>query len=194
MGLKEFSLVFILELELLQMYSTTVVGVFDNCGVASEALLALKEQGFKAKSLSVAGWFDQGSSGNDVSQSTISTNKPHSLINRLRRQIGWSDNPAAVTIPGVGSFVVAGPLQNEFDSSSVRGMLKGITAALVSLDVPEYDAMVFEALILEGKLLVTVNVQDQFEKLKASEVVHQFHSLNIPTRPSLSSRHARLAS
>ncbi len=176
------------------MYTTTIVGVFESSNSATDVLLYLRGEGFEPGALSVVGWFDQNIDSAGSLRSSRSTHQSTSLVTRLQKQIGWIDSPAALTIPTVGSFIVAGPLRDVFDSSSVRETLKGLTDALVSFDVPEYDAMIFEALILEGKILVAINVQDEHERLKASEIVHQFHALNIPTRPKVSCRHGDLAS
>ncbi len=66
----------------------------------------------------------------------------------------------ALTIPGLGPVIAAGPLVGGIIGGAAGAVTGGITAALIKSGVPEEDAARYEAHLQRGGALVTVQTTD----------------------------------
>jgi len=71
--------------------------------------------------------------------------------------VGWLTGMGALVIPGLGPFLVAGPIVAALAGAGAVGALGGIIGALVGLGIPEYEARRYEGRIREGGILLSVH-------------------------------------
>jgi hypothetical protein len=74
------------------------------------------------------------------------------------RRIGFA-SIGALAIPGVGSFVAAGPIILALGDALVGGS-GGIASALVAMGVNEVEARHYEARIRDGRILISVHAEN----------------------------------
>ena len=63
----------------------------------------------------------------------------------------------ALTIPGLGPFLAAGPIMTTLAGLGVGGAVGGLMGALVGLGLPEYEAKRYEGRLKEGGVLLSVH-------------------------------------
>jgi hypothetical protein len=71
--------------------------------------------------------------------------------------IGWLAGTGTLAIPGLGPFLVAGPLVATLAGIGVGGALGGLTGALIGLGIPEYEAKRYRGRIEKGGILLSVH-------------------------------------
>ena len=86
--------------------------------------------------------------------------------------LGWIASLGALTIPGVGPLVAAGPILAALSGAAVGAALGGIAGALVGMGIPEFEAKLYEGKIKSGGILVAVHCKDSQHVHKAKEIFH----------------------
>ena len=76
----------------------------------------------------------------------------------------------ALTIPGVGPFIAAGPIMATLAGVGAGGAVGGLIGALVGMGIPEFEAKRYEGHIKEGGVLLSVHC-DTSEKIKRAKEV-----------------------
>lgn len=85
--------------------------------------------------------------------------------------LGWLLGIGALTLPGLGAFVAAGPIMGLLAGAGAGGAAGGLLGALVGLGIPEYEAKRYEGRIKEGGLLLSVHCDDNEWKQKAIDIL-----------------------
>jgi len=73
--------------------------------------------------------------------------------------LGWLAGIGSFAIPGIGAFIAAGPIMAALSGAAVGAAMGGVTGALVGMGIPEYEARRYDALLREGKLLLSVHTE-----------------------------------
>jgi hypothetical protein len=84
--------------------------------------------------------------------------------------IGLLAGLGALTIPGVGPFIAAGPLMAALSGVAAGATVGGIAGALVGMGIPEIEAKRYEGKIRGGNLLVAVHTETSEERAAAERV------------------------
>lgn len=84
--------------------------------------------------------------------------------------LGWLVGIGALSIPGVGPFIAAGPIMAALGGAAVGGAVGGITGALIGMGIPEYEAKRYEGKIKDGNILISVHTDDSGEVSRAKEI------------------------
>jgi hypothetical protein len=84
--------------------------------------------------------------------------------------LGWLAGIGALSIPGVGPFIAAGPIMAALGGSAIGAAAGGITGALIGMGIPEYEAKRYESNVKEGKVLVSVHSDNADETRRAKEI------------------------
>ncbi|HVO45325.1 MAG TPA: hypothetical protein VMT29_03225 [Steroidobacteraceae bacterium] len=71
--------------------------------------------------------------------------------------IGVLAGVGALTIPGLGPFIAAGPLMAGLAGLGAGGAVGGLVGALVGMGIPEYEAKRYEGRVKGGGILLSVH-------------------------------------
>jgi hypothetical protein len=85
----------------------------------------------------------------------------------------------ALTIPGVGPFIAAGPIMATLAGVGAGGAVGGLIGALVGMGIPEYEAKRYEGWVKEGGVLLSVHCDTSDEIKRAKNVLEQTRAQNI---------------
>jgi len=87
--------------------------------------------------------------------------------------LGWLIGIGALTIPGLGPFVAAGPIMAALAGVGVGGTVGGFAGALVGLGVPEYEAKRYEGRLQRGGILLSLHCDTSEEIDKAKHIMER---------------------
>jgi hypothetical protein len=79
----------------------------------------------------------------------------------------------ALTIPGVGPFIAAGPLVAALAGAGAGGAVGGLIGALVGMGIPEYEAKRYEGRVKSGGVLLSVHCDTSDEISRAKELLKE---------------------
>lgn len=79
----------------------------------------------------------------------------------------------ALSIPGFGPFIAAGPLMATLSGLGAGGTIGGIIGALVGSGIPEYEAKRYENRLKEGGILLAVRTNSEALAKRIKEVMQQ---------------------
>jgi hypothetical protein len=77
----------------------------------------------------------------------------------------------ALSIPGVGPFIAAGPIMGALAGLGVGGAVGGLVGALVGMGIPEYEAKRYEGRVKNGGVLLSVHCDTSDEIKRAKELL-----------------------
>lgn len=92
---------------------------------------------------------------------------------------GWLAGIGSLAIPGLGPFVAAGPILAALSGAAVGAALGGIAGALVGMGIPEYEARRYEAQLREGKLLLSIHLEDAETMERVLQVIRASKAAEI---------------
>ena len=84
--------------------------------------------------------------------------------------LGWIAGIGALSIPGVGPFIAAGPILAALSGAAVGATVGGITGGLIGLGVPEIEAKRYEGRLKEGNILISVHTDNSEEINRAKSI------------------------
>ena len=84
--------------------------------------------------------------------------------------LGWLVGIGALTIPGLGPFIAAGPIMAALSGAAVGGAVGGVTGALIGLGFSEYEAKRYEGKIKGGNVLISVHTESAEDVSQAKEI------------------------
>jgi hypothetical protein len=120
-----------------------VYGIATSEMQADAILRSLQAAGFSSDDVSVL-FPDRGTSRDFAHVQT--TKSPEGAATgagtggMLGGALGWLAGIGALSIPGVGAFIAAGPIMAALSGAAVGAAVGGFTGALVGVGVPEYEA------------------------------------------------------
>lgn len=99
----------------------------------------------------------------------------------------------ALSIPGIGPFIAAGPIMATLGGMGLGGALGTVVGALIGLGIPEYEAKRYESRINEGGILLAVHANsDEFAKrIKDSLIKQGVEDVTISSEASASKNATR---
>jgi len=95
--------------------------------------------------------------------------------------LGWLVGAGALTIPGVGPLVAAGPIIAALSGLAVGGTIGGFTGALVGMGIPEYEAQQYAGKLREGNILLCVHADGSDEAARIRQVFTNEKAEHIST-------------
>lgn len=87
--------------------------------------------------------------------------------------LGWLVGIGAVSIPGVGPFIAAGPIVAALSGAAVGAGVGGLGGALIGLGIPEYEARLYEGKLGSGNILISVHTDKTEEAHNAKRILHE---------------------
>lgn len=164
-----------------------LVGVYDSEQAAINAIKALLEQGYSHDEISVI-----GSDNEDVEsiKEATGTKTDEGLAvgaaagGALGGIGGLLAGLGALTIPGIGPLLAAGPIAATLAGAAVGAGVGGIAGALAGLGIPEDEAERYEDYVREGKILVLVEKRDDYIERNLTDLDSANDPGTLDGRPS----------
>lgn len=85
--------------------------------------------------------------------------------------IGMLAGIGALSIPGIGPFIAAGPLMAALAGSGVGGGAGLLIGALAGMGIPEFEAKRYQDRLKSGGILISVHSDNSKEVDKASDIL-----------------------
>jgi hypothetical protein len=162
--------------------NTAVFGLYPNHSSAEQGVESLKEAGFRNTDISVlfpqnVGSKDFGHEKGNKSPEGAAAGAGTGAI--LGGTLGWLAGIGALAIPGLGPFIVAGPIVAALAGMGVGGTVGGITGALIGMGIPEYVAKRYEGRVKEGGILLSVHSDNSEWTNRAKEILERTGAQDI---------------
>jgi len=87
--------------------------------------------------------------------------------------LGWLACIGALSIPGFGPFIAAGPIMSVLGGIGVGGAIGGLTGAFLGLGIPEYEAKRYAGRIRKGGILLSVHCENSDWTKRAKSILDQ---------------------
>jgi hypothetical protein len=85
--------------------------------------------------------------------------------------LGWLVGIGALSIPGIGPLVAAGPIVAALAGAGAVGATGGLVGGLIGAGIPEVEAKRYAGRIREGGYLITVHCDDREWAKRAKEIL-----------------------
>jgi hypothetical protein len=164
------------------MSDKVVIGVFDTYEQAGAVLESLRESDFRPEQISM-----MGADKEDLRFATADYQKPGpdpaiTTGSVLGAVGGWLVGLAAISVPGIGPFLAAGPIFAAISGAAAGGLAGAIAGAMLHFDIPEYEAKIYEGHLTQGKVMVAVHTQGRGEHHRAEAIMEQHGAIEVDTR------------
>ena len=95
--------------------------------------------------------------------------------------LGWIAGIGALTIPGIGIFIAAGPIMSALSGAAVGAAAGGVAGGLIGLGIPELEAKRYEGKIKTGNILISVHTENADEIKLATDIFYEYGGEDICT-------------
>jgi hypothetical protein len=156
--------------------NTAVFGIYKSRTQAEQAIERLISAGFSSNDISVL-LADEHSTREFAHEKN--TKAPEGAATGaaaggvIGGTLGLLAGIGALSIPGVGPLIAAGPIMGALAGMGAGGAVGGVVGALVGMGIPEYEAKRYEGRIKEGGILLSVHCETSEEVSRAKEILEQ---------------------
>jgi hypothetical protein len=162
--------------------NTAVFGIYPSLTSVEIGVDELKSGGFRNTDISVlfpesAGTRDFAHEKNTKAPEGATAGAGTGAV--LGGALGWLIGIGALTIPGIGPFIVAGPMMAALAGAGVGGTVGGITGALIGMGIPEYEAKRYEGQVKSGGILLSVHSDTSEWTKRAKEILRKTGAQDI---------------
>jgi uncharacterized membrane protein len=157
-------------------YEKNVVGVYETEQEAIIAIENLVKQGYDKQDICVVG--KDLKNVNHIADETGTVAEEGAATGALTGGTlggltGLLVGVGALTIPGVGPIIAAGPIASSLIGAVAGAGLGGLTGALIGIGIPDHEAEYYGNSVKEGKILVltknrTTDVDDKISLAEAN--------------------------
>lgn len=165
-----------------KMENLVVYGIYPNQQAAEQAVLSLRNSGFRLADVSVL----LSSPGSTKEFSHVNgTKAPEGAVYGASSGVlaggafGLLAGIGAIAIPGVGPLIAAGPIMATLAGIGAGSVTGGVVGALVGAGFPEYEAKRFEGRIAKGGILLSVHADDSQWQEKAEKILEETGATDI---------------
>ena len=154
----------------------TVWGVYASYPSVEDAVEILKEAGVRNMDISV---LFPDEAGSEAFAHHNGTKAPEGFVSDLGTgavvggTLGWLMGIGALTIPGLGLVVAAGPVMAALAGLGAGSTLGGIAGALIAMGVREHQANRYEVRVKEGAILLSVHSANAGGSRRATEIMER---------------------
>lgn len=149
--------------------------VFPDRGRFEAALEALRDAGFRNSDVSAIIPERDRTTKDLVAE--INTKAPEGAATgagagaALGGVLGWLVGIGALTIPGIGPLVAAGPIIAALAGAGAVGATGGLVGGLIGAGIPEVEAKRYAGRIRDGGYLISVHCDDREWVKRAKEIL-----------------------
>lgn len=166
--------------------SETILAVYDTLDMAHAAVRDLTNSGFDRSDIGVAARDYNAADWEHEDVSGAEGSGFGALVGGLT---GIVMGLTAITIPGVGAIIAAGPLAAALGAATggaigaVAGAATGgLVASLVDLGIPDEDAATYAEHVRRGGALVSVTVHDENMIPQATSILKRYNPIDVDRR------------
>lgn len=166
--------------------SETILAVYDTLDMAHAAVRDLTSSGFDRSNIGVAARDYNAADWEHEDVSGAEGSGFGALVGGLT---GIVMGLTAITIPGIGAIIAAGPLAAALGAATggaigaVAGAATGgLVASLVDLGIPDDDAETYAEHVRRGGALVSVTVQDESMVPQATSILRRYNPIDVDRR------------
>jgi hypothetical protein len=156
--------------------NTAVFGIYSTRAGVENAVDELKTEDFRNTDISVLFPYNEGSKDFAHQKDTKAPEGAAAGAGTgaiVGGTLGWLAGIGALTIPGIGPFIAAGPIMAALAGVGVGGAVGGLTGGLIGLGIPEYEAKRYEGRIKSGGILLSVHCDDSNWIQKAKKILER---------------------
>jgi hypothetical protein len=167
------------------MATRTVIALYDDFNTARDVVQELTDAGFSRDRISLI--------ANDTSgeySRYLGEMRPATTIEEPQSGASAGAGIGALTIPGIGPVLAAGPLAAALSALAgagigavAGGVAGGLIGALVDMGVPEEHAGYYAEGVRRGGTLVTLQAEDTMSD-RAVEIMNRFNPVDVQERVS----------
>ena len=84
--------------------------------------------------------------------------------------LGWLLGIGVLTIPGIGPFLAAGPIMAALAGAGIGATAGGFVGALIGIEMPQFEAVQYQAKMDGGNILISVLTADANERRRVEEI------------------------
>jgi hypothetical protein len=157
------------------MKDIVTYGIYPDSTSFEGALEALRAAGFRSSDISAI-LPNRAQTAKDLAHE-INTKAPEGIAAgvgagaALGGVLGWLVGIGALTIPGVGPLLAAGPVVAALAGAGAAGATGGLVGGLVGAGIPEVEAKRYAGRIRDGGYLLSVHCDDSSWAKRAEEIL-----------------------
>jgi hypothetical protein len=168
--------------------TSTILATFDTVEHANSAISELISAGFKREDIGLALQDPDNTYATYVGDSDVSGGEGAGFGAIMGGLLGAVVGLGAITIPGIGPIIAAGPLAAALGALTGAGIgaasgavTGGLTASLVDMGVTEEDANYYAESVRQGSALVSVTAHD-VDVDRATRILNSHNPIDIDQR------------
>ena len=183
-----------------EVMKRAVIGILQNQEQAARVVEHLNNQGFDYEAISVL-FPDHGElksiSGKNVDKSGKPLGKRGTIVHEKESKgpegsaiggatggiiggtIGLLAGIGALSIPGLGPFIAAGPIMAALSGSALGGSAGLLAGYLIGLNIPEYVVKGYEGSLKAGNALIAIHCDNSNEVDLATKILKREGAENI---------------
>jgi hypothetical protein len=154
--------------------SQAVFGIADSEARAERIIGELRAEGFSSDAISVlfpdrTGTRELRHDANTKAPEGASTGAGTGAL--LGGTLGWLTGVGALSIPGLGAFIAAGPILATLSGAATGAAVGGVSGALIGYAVPEFEATQYERKLRDGNYLISVHTESVVQQAHARDIL-----------------------
>ncbi len=164
------------------MKNTAVFGIFKDRAHAEAGVDSLLANGFRVEDISVLLAENLGTKDFAHEKHTKAPEGATAGVSAgaiIGGALGLLVSVGVLTIPGLGPFIVAGPIMGVLAGAGSGGVAGGIIGALIGMGLPEYEAKRYEGLIKDGRTLLSVHCDSSEWVGRAKDVLKAIGAVDV---------------
>jgi hypothetical protein len=165
--------------------SQAVFGIADSVARAERIVADLRGAGFPADAVSILfpdrnGARELRHEAHTKAPEGASAGVGTGLL--LGGALGWLSGVGAISFPGLGAFIAAGPIVATLTGAAAGAAVGGISGALVGYAVPEFEARLYEAKLQDNNVLISVHTESVVQQAHVRDILGKNGATDVSQR------------
>jgi hypothetical protein len=164
------------------MKARNVYGIVRTESVARAAVDALRSEGFDKERISLLA--RETAHPQPIPAETgeaVRTSHGIAVGAAVGGALGWLAAVAALSIPGIGAVVAAGPIITALGGAAVGAASGMVAGSFVGLGLSEIEAREFQEAAVRGEIVLAVEVASIDEQARAARILAESGARNVTT-------------
>jgi hypothetical protein len=147
-------------------------GIYPSMSAVHTGAEALKARGFRQTDISLL-YSDRSGSKEFAHEAQTQAPEGEAAGAAGGGLLGYLAGIGALTVPGIGPLLAAGPLVASLAGVGAANAAGGLIGALAGLGIPEYEAKRYEGRLKDGGILLSVHCEDSEWAGRAKDILEQ---------------------